>query len=134
MSPAILVLHFLAKRKQHRERNMSKREGLKKWRHAQTVRGAAGSDFRAERLEARHLLSTGVQTGSPFRVNSYTTDNQFDSSVAMNSAGDFVVAWVSRGQDGSSYGVYAQRYNAAGAPQGTEFRVNTYTPGGQRDP
>ena len=54
--------------------------------------------------------------------------------VAMDAAGDFVVAWESSGQDGSGYGVYAQRYNAAGAPQGGEFRVNTYTTGNQVDP
>ena len=30
------------------------------------------------------------------------------------------------GQDGGGYGVYAQRYNAAGVAQGAEFRVNTY--------
>ena len=30
-------------------------------------------------------------------------------------------------QDGSSYGVYGQRYDSSGAPLGAEFRVNTYT-------
>ena len=32
-------------------------------------------------------------------------------SVAMDSAGDFVIAWHSYGEDGSGYGIYAQRYN-----------------------
>ena len=45
----------------------------------------------------------------------------------MDSAGDFVVAWESQAEDGSNYGIYAQRYNAAGAAQGSEFLVNTYT-------
>src|SRR5205814_2644888 len=45
----------------------------------------------------------------------------------MSAAGDFVIAWQSNGQDGSNTGVYAQRYSAAGVPQGGEFRVNTYT-------
>ena len=54
----------------------------------------------------------------------------------MDSSGNFVIAWVSFG-DGSGYGVYAKRYNAAGqelarpsgvpAGLGNEFRVNTYT-------
>ena len=48
-------------------------------------------------------------------------------AVAMDADGDFVVAWPSYGQDGSGYGVYAQRYNAAGVAQASEFRVNTYT-------
>ena len=33
-----------------------------------------------------------------------------------------------------NYGVYARRYNAAGVPQGGEFRVNTYTTGNQSLP
>ena len=28
----------------------------------------------------------------------------------MDSSGDFVIAWDSYGQDGSGYGIYAQRY------------------------
>ena len=31
--------------------------------------------------------------GSEFQVNTYTSDNQENPSVAMDSAGDFVVAW-----------------------------------------
>ena len=45
----------------------------------------------------------------------------------MDDDGDFVITWQSHGQDGSGWGIYAQRYNAAGVKQGTEFRVNTYT-------
>ena len=44
----------------------------------------------------------------------------------MDAAGNFVVIWVSDLQDdGASYGVYGQRYDASGAAQGAEFRVNT---------
>ena len=38
------------------------------------------------------------------------------------------MAWESYGQDADGYGIFAQRYDAAGAPSGTEFQVNTYTP------
>src|SRR5262249_46926165 len=55
-------------------------------------------------------------------------------SVAMDQAGDFVVAWDSLNQDGSYVGVYARRYNSAGVAQGGEFRVNTYTTGAQEFP
>ncbi len=37
-------------------------------------------------------------------------------------------------QDGYSEGVFAQRYDSAGQPAGTEFQINTYTIGGQNDP
>ena len=41
----------------------------------------------------------------------------------MDSAGDFVIAY--QGYDSNSHGVFAQRYNASGAAQGSIFRVNT---------
>jgi hypothetical protein len=43
----------------------------------------------------------------------------------------FVITWHSNGQDGSEYGVYAQRYNSSGTAVGSEFRVNTTTAGRQ---
>src|SRR5687768_18378024 len=51
----------------------------------------------------------------------------------MDADGDFVVAWVSHGQDGSDEGLFAQRYTAAGVPAGGEFQVNTYTAFKQRE-
>jgi hypothetical protein len=45
----------------------------------------------------------------PFQVNTYTALYQHSASVARG-AGDFVIAWHSKVQDGSDYGVFAQRY------------------------
>jgi hypothetical protein len=86
-----------------------------------------GQDSSLRGVYARRYNAAGVAQGSEFRVNTYTTSNQLYSSVAMDAEGDFVVTWSSNGQDGSGYGVYAQRYNAAGVAQGDEFRVNTTT-------
>ena len=47
--------------------------------------------------------------------------------VAADDDGDFVVAWTSTGQDGQSYGVFAQRFASSGARLGAEFLVNSYT-------
>lgn len=77
--------------------------------------------------------ASGVPSGSEFQVNTHTTGHQLHPSVAMDANGDFVVAWESNPQDGSQYGVYAQRYNFAGVPQGGEFQVNTYTSSHQRE-
>src|SRR5439155_26057778 len=52
-------------------------------------------------------------------------------SVAADADGDFVVAWVNSARDTSDAAVYAQRYDAAGVPQGTEFPVNTTAAGDQ---
>jgi hypothetical protein len=72
-----------------------------------------------------------IRLGSEFAVNTYITGEQYDSAVAMSANGDFVVAWTSFGPDGSSYGVFARRFTSAGAPQGGEFQVNSYTVGAQ---
>jgi hypothetical protein len=46
----------------------------------------------------------------------------------MDSAGDFVITWASFDETGDTgYGVYARRYNAAGAAQSGEFLVNQTT-------
>src|SRR4051794_35540633 len=81
-------------------------------------------------LERRMLLSL-APVGPEFRVNTFTTNGQAFPAVAADGDGDFVAVWASNLQDGSGYGVYAQRYNASGAAQDPEFRVNTFTPGNQ---
>jgi len=57
--------------------------------------------------------------------------------VANDSDGDFVVVWDSAesvGSDTSGLSVQGQRYDAAGAPIGGAFQVNTYTTGDQQSP
>ena len=75
-------------------------------------------------LVPRVVAAQGNPLGPEFRVNTYTTGGQFGASVAADSSGRFVVVWTS--QDGSSAGIFGQRYDSAGAPVGPEFRVNTY--------
>jgi hypothetical protein len=80
---------------------------------------------------AQRFSSTGAPLGGEFRVNTYTTSHQTRASVASDSVGNFVVVWESN-QDGTDFGIYAQRYSSTGDAVGGEFRVNTYTPGFQR--
>ena len=69
------------------------------------------------------------------QVNTHTTSNQLAPSVAMDADGDFVVAWQSNGQDGSSYGIFARRYQADGtALDASDVQVNTYTTDRQQNP
>ena len=89
----------------------------------------AGYGVFAQRYDA-----AGAPVGPEFRVNGYTTSDQARPSLALDSAGNFVVVWQSAGQDGSASGVFGQRYDTTGAPQGPEFRVNTYLTGDQMDP
>ena len=83
---------------------------------------------------AQRFDSAGSPVGSEFRVNSYTTGSQNGPAVAADDAGSFVVVWVSAGQDGSYAGVFGQRFDAAGTPAGSEFRVNSYVAGDQMAP
>ena len=77
--------------------------------------------------------SLGSPAGSEFPVNSYTTGGQHFPAIAVRSTGDFVVVWDSP-QDGSGYGIFGQRFDAASAKVGSEFPVNTYTTGLQASP
>jgi hypothetical protein len=85
-------------------------------------------------LLPRAAAAQGAPLGPEFRVNTYTTSYQFGRSVAVSSLGDFVVVWNSYTQDGSSWGVFGQRYATSGKPLGPEFRVNAYTTGTQHFP
>ena len=86
----------------------------------------AGTSVYAQRYDV-----SGKPQGSEFRVNTYTKDAQLRPSVGMIASGNFVVAWESFGQDGDEGGIFAQRYDATGKPQGSEFQVNTYAKGQQ---
>ena len=95
------------------------------------VWGSSGQDGNGYGVYGQRFDAAGVVQGAEFLVNTYTSSTQGVANVAMDADGDFVVTWNSSGQDGSSNGVFAQRYTAAGAAQGGEFRVNTYTSGSQ---
>jgi hypothetical protein len=82
---------------------------------------------------ARRFASAGSPLAVEFQVNSYTPGNQYLPSAAIGPAGEFAIAWISDGQDGSDTGVFARRFSAAGAGGG-EFQVPTATAGIQRRP
>jgi hypothetical protein len=82
----------------------------------------------------RRYDGSGSPLGPEFAVNTFTTNYQGYQSVATAPDGSFVVVWDSYGQDGDSYGVFAQRYAADGSPSGSEFMVNKTTAGYQGNP
>jgi hypothetical protein len=75
---------------------------------------------------ARRFNAAGVAQAAEFQISTYTAYDQYEPAIAATGAGGFVVVWQSA-QDGSSYGVFGQRFNAAGVPAGSEFQVNAYT-------
>jgi hypothetical protein len=94
----------------------------------------ASQDGSAEGVFAQRYDSAGEALGGEFRVNSYTTSDQRDPSVATDGSGNFVIVWSSRYQDGDRWGIFGQRYDSDGSRVGREFRVNTSTPNDQRFP
>jgi hypothetical protein len=93
-----------------------------------------GSGLFTYGIFARRFSSAGIGLASEFQVNTYTPNTQLYPSVAAGAAGDFVVAWQSNTQDGSSIGVFAQRFSNDGSHLGGEFSVNSHTSDVQRDP
>ena len=71
--------------------------------------------------------------GSDFQLNTRTLGYQAFPAVASDADGDFVIAWHSD-QDGSYFGVFAQRFSSAGLAVGGELAVNVRTLGSQRIP
>jgi hypothetical protein len=90
--------------------------------------GGSGRDAVARRFD-----SSGVALGPEFRVNTYTTGNQFSPAIGMDPSGNFTVAWESP-QDGAGSGIFGQRFDRSGNFIGSEFQINAFTTGNQQLP
>jgi hypothetical protein len=81
----------------------------------------------------RRYDSSGDPQGGEFQINSKTATWPPSPSVAADAHGNFLVAWRTLG-DGSSNGVFGQRYDSEGTPQGEEFQINSFTTAAQAMP
>ncbi|WP_418316904.1 putative Ig domain-containing protein [Piscinibacter sakaiensis] len=70
--------------------------------------------------------SAGATIGSTIVVNTTTSGDQTDPSVAVDGSGNFIVVWEGRGP-GDDSGVFGQKFTAAGVRVGGEFRINQTT-------
>ncbi len=96
-----------------------------------TLTGANLSDTHYADYSYCDTGSTG--TCNDMHINTYTTNEQRKPAVAMNSNGQFIVAWFAVGTEDSA-GVFAQRYNSDGTPNGSNFLVNTFLTSSQKEP
>ena len=86
----------------------------------------AASRALPEPLEPRRLLAAAPSPSGPeFPVNVATESDQSAPAVGVGPGGTFVVAW--QGPDADGTGIYARRFDAAGAALGGEFAVNAET-------
>jgi hypothetical protein len=93
--------------------------------------GQDGSEYG---IFAQKFDKEGLAIGPEFQVNTYTESYQRYPAVAMDKKGNFVITWESLGQDGSEFGIFAQKFDKEGLAIGPEFQVNTHTESGQRFP
>ena len=79
----------------------------------------------------QRISADGELVGGETLVNTTTDGEQTNPSAGIDDAGNFVIAWSSRGQDGDAWGIFAQRFDADGNTLGDEFQANTTTVGSQ---
>jgi len=82
--------------------------------------GSNGSFFG---IFGQRYTSAGTPLGGEFRINTYTAGSPNLPVVGSDPSGRFVVLWTSYGQDGSSQGVFAQRYSMIVPVELQSFRV-----------
>ena len=81
----------------------------------------------AENIYLRTASPAGKLVGTDLIVNTDRKGQKVAPSVA-GSSGQAVVVWQSFGQDGSMWGVYAQRFSTSPIRRvGTEFQVNQFS-------
>jgi hypothetical protein len=85
-------------------------------------------------IVAQRFDAGGNKIGGEIAVNTATTGNQTAPDVGIDAAGNFVVVWVDDTADGSSDGVYGQRFLADGSAAGSQFRVAGTTADKQHQP
>ena len=89
---------------------------------------------------ARRFDASGNALDAGFVVNAYTTDQQVRPSVAMDGAGNFVVAWESFTHPdpnaNTCYQVrsFARRFDASAIPQGSDIPVSSNATQDQIEP
>jgi len=74
-----------------------------------------------------------TKAGSEILVNDVTAGNQEKPALAMNSSGNFAIAWASYSGFNSIYDVKVKLYKN-NLPVGNEILVNTFTEGTQTNP
>jgi hypothetical protein len=86
---------------------------------------AYGQDGSGYGVYGQRYRADGQRAGAEFRVNTTTSgDQQYPSVVGLENGG-FVVVWHSL-QTGALENIYCQRYDAAGARVGVQFKINKH--------
>ncbi|MFK7933076.1 MAG: hypothetical protein AB8G22_06160, partial [Saprospiraceae bacterium] len=75
-------------------------------------------------IQAARFSADGLPLGDEFRVNLTTSNINKASEIAMDAAGNFIIAWINRVNESDAEGeIFVQRFAADGTRIGTEFSV-----------
>jgi hypothetical protein len=90
------------------------------------VGSGVNNDIRARYFNAN---SSQITTTDFELVSSLSPSSPYLPCIGIQPGDNFVMSWGT----GSSVGIYAKRFNAAGSALGSSFQVNSYTYGAQSD-
>jgi len=82
-------------------------------------------------VHGQRFDSSVAKLGAEFQINTYTLGTQGSPVIGIFGDDSFIVVWDSYEQDGSSGGIYGQRFDSSGVKVGSEFQINTYTTNNQ---
>jgi len=94
------------------------------------VWGSKGQEGLNYGIIGQRFYLNGTKIDFEFQVNTYTTSYQWNPIIKMIAEDVFIVGWESNGQDGSSWGVYAQIfecYTETPSPTATPTPSSTST-------
>ncbi len=77
---------------------------------------SVGQDGSGSGIYARQFSSAGVALGAEFLVNQTTAGDQVEPAIAMQTKGDFAIAW--RDQSSGNGDIYVRSYSVNNAPTG----------------
>ena len=97
------------------------------------INASYGGDGNLTSSAASATVKVSAAVGTETKVNTTIAGAQQTPAIAALKSGS-VIVWASNGEDKSGYGIYMQRFSAAGTKAGAETQANTTTAGAQLMP
>jgi Ca2+-binding RTX toxin-like protein len=90
----------------------------------------SSSSYSGDSYTVKRYNSAGVEQGNAIVLGDNSTVNVNSTDVAIESDGDFVVAWSERVANGSQSDIYVQRYSKDGMKVGDRLMIDSATENG----
>jgi hypothetical protein len=73
------------------------------------------------------LRAQDISYNQEFRINTFTSSNQWHPSISYLTNGNFVVCWEGYAKDNIGFRIYGQLFNSDGSKLGDKFEINSPT-------